>query len=153
MAESRQAFTVALHGITKGSNHISAADVDKRIIARLDEEYCMLARASAYLYAPMGDAKLGLAQLQELERGMPEACGKRRLVQRHHLFALGYLSTGDYPLAAAYLEAAIENAPEDYRDNLVSLHAQFENTAYSNDPDLGRLTVKMNQMRYPELFS
>ena len=51
------------------------------------------------------------------------------------------------------MEIAVENAPEDYRDNLVSLHARFENTAYRNDPDLGRLTVKMNQMRYPELFS
>ena len=44
----------------------------------------MLARASAYLYAPMGDAKLGLAQLEELEREIPEPLGNRRLVQRDH---------------------------------------------------------------------
>ncbi len=126
MACDRKAFTAALHLIMKGSNHIGATDNDKRIIARLDEEFRMLVRASAYLYAPMGDAKLGLAALQELELEYPEARGKRRLVQRNQLFARAYLAIGDYPMAAAHLEAAVENAPEDYRDNLVPLHAQFE---------------------------
>ena len=152
MAESRQAFTSALHFITKGSNQIGVGDADKRIIARLDEEFCLLVMASAYLYAPMGDAKLGLAVLQELELEYPEACGKRRLVQRDHLFALGYLSTGDYPLAAAHLEAAIENALEDYRENLASVYTRLKHTSYGNDPNIGRLGVKVNLMRYPEFF-
>ena len=63
MACDRKAFTEAIHLITKGSNHIGATDDDKRIIERLDEEFCMLARASAYLYAPMGNAKLGTGPL------------------------------------------------------------------------------------------
>ena len=151
-ARDRQAFTSALHFITKGSNQIGVGDADKRIIARLDEEFCLLVMASAYLYAPMGDSKLGLAVLQELDLEYPEACGKRRLVQRHHLFALGYLSTGDYPLAAAHLEAAVENAPEDYRENLVSVYTRLKHTSYGNDPNIGRLGVKVNLMRYPEFF-
>ncbi len=151
-ARDRKAFTAALHLITKGSNHISVADDDKRIIARLDEELCMLTRASAYLYAPMGDAKLGLAQLEELELEYPEARGKRRFVQRHQLFALAYMATGDYPLAAAHLEAAVENASEDCIDDLVRLHAQLKNTSYGNDPDIGRIAVKIHQVKYPELF-
>ena len=151
-ARDRKAFTTALHLITKGSKHIGVDHPDKRIIARLDEEHCMLARASAYLYAPMGDAKLGLAQLQELELEHPEARGKRRLVRRNQLFALGYLSTGNYPLAAAHLEVAAENASEDCIDSLVQIHTRLKNTSYGNDPDIGRLAVKIHQMKYPELF-
>ena len=112
----------------------------------------MLARASAYLHAPMGDPKLGLAQLQELELEYPEARGKRRLVQRNQLFALAYLATGDHPMAAAHLEAAVENASEEHIDNLVQLHTRLKNTSYGNDPDVGRLAVKINQVRHPELF-
>ncbi len=152
MARDKKAFTTALHVVTKGSNHIGASPDDKRIIERLDEEYCMLARASAYLYAPMGNAKLGLAQLQELELEYPEAHGKCRLVQRNQMFAQAYLAIGDYPMAAAYLEAAAENASEDCIENLVRLHAQLKNTSHGNDPDVGRLAVKIHQMKYPELF-
>ena len=151
-ARDRKAFTVALHGIAKGSNYIGASSDDERIIARLDEERIMLTRAFAYLHAPMGDAKLGLAQLQELELEHPEACGKRRLVQRNQLFAQAYLATGDYPMAAAHLEAAVENASEEYIDTLVQLYTRLKNTSYGNDPDVGRLAVKINQVRYPELF-
>ena len=151
-ARDWKAFTAALHEIAKGSNYIGAGDSDKRIIARLDEEYCMLARASAYLYAPMGNARLGLAQLQELELEHPEASGKRRLVHRNQLFALAYLATGDYPMAAAHLEAAIENASEDSIDTLVPLHTRLKHTSYGNDPDIGRLAVKIHQIKYPQLF-
>ena len=100
----------------------------------------------------MGDAKLGLAQLQELEPRYPEARGKRRLVHRNQLFALAYLATGDYPMAAAHLEAAVENASEDCIDSLVQIHARLKNTSYGNDPDIGRIAVKIHQIRYPDLF-
>ena len=152
-ARDKKAFTTALHLITKGSYHIGASADDKHIIEQLDEEHCMLARASAYLYAPMGDPKLGLAQLQELEREIPEARGKRRLVQRDQLFALGLLATGDYPLATAHLEAAIDNASEDCIEHLVQIHTQLKNTSYGKDFEVGRLSVKIHQMRYAELFS
>ena len=114
----------------------------------------MLARAWAlYLYAPMGNARLGLAQLQKLEASEhPEAHGKRRLVHRNQLFALAYLATGDYPMAAAHLEAAIENASEDLIDTLVPLHTRLKHTSYGNDPDIGRLAVKIHQIKYPQLF-
>ena len=151
-ARDKKAFTTALHLITKGSYHIGASADDKRVIARLDEEHCMLARASAYLYSPMGDPKLGLAQLQELELAYPEARGKRRLVQRDRLFAQAYLTISDHPMAAAHLEAAIENASEDCIDHLVSLHTQLKNTSYGNDFEVGRLAVKIHQIKYPELF-
>jgi hypothetical protein len=100
----------------------------------------------------MGDPKLGLAQLQELELAHPEAHGKRRLVQRNQLFAQAYLAIGDYPIAAAHLEAAVENAPQDYIENLVPLHARLKNTSYGNDAEVGRISVKIHQIRYPELF-
>jgi hypothetical protein len=151
-ARDRKEFTAALHIIAKGSNYVGASSDDKRIIARLDEERCMLTRASAYLYAPMGDAKLGLAQLRELELEHPEARGKNRLADRNQLFAQAYLAIGDYPMSAAYLEAALENASEDKIDSLVLLHARLKSTSYGNDPDLGRIAVKINQVRYPELF-
>ncbi len=151
-AESRKAFTTALHAITKGSRSIGMSNPDKRIIARLDSEHCLLASASAYLYSPMGDALLGLKQLQELERTNPEARGKRRLVHRNQLWALAYLATGNYPMSAAHLEAAVENASEDCIDHLVSLHTRLKNTSYGNDPDIGRLAVMLHQVKYPELF-
>ena len=153
-ARDKKEFTAALRLITKGSNHIGASSDDRRIIARLDEERCMLTRASAYLYAPMGDAKLGLAVLQELELEHPDAHGKSRLVHRNELFAQAYLATGDYPMAAAHLEAAVDNtsSSDDWIDNLAYLHAQLKNTSYGNDPDVGRLAVKIHQIKYPELF-
>ncbi len=149
-ARGRKEFTAALHGVEKGSNHIGVGDSDKRIIARLDEERCMLTRD---LYSPMGDPKLGLAALQELELAYPEARGKRRLVQRHQLWAFAYLTTGDYPMAAAHLEAAVENAPQDYIESLIQLHAQLKGTSYGNNPEVGRLAVKIHQTKYPKLFS
>jgi hypothetical protein len=152
VANDRKAFTAALYVIAEGSSSIGRADEDQRITARLDEELCMLTRASAYLYAPMGDAKLGLAQLEELELAYPEARGKRRLVQRNQLFALAHLAIGDYPLAAAHLEAAIENASQDCIEHLVQIHTQLKNTSYGKDFEVGRLAVKINQMRYAELF-
>jgi hypothetical protein len=152
MARDRQAFSAALHLIVKGSNYIGVGDFDQRIIAQLDEERCMLTRASAYLYAPMGDARLGLLQLQELDRKNPEARGKRRLVQRDQLWVLAYLAIGDYPMAGAHLEAAVENTSEDWIDNLVPLYARLKNTSYGNDPDIGRIAVKIHRIKYPELF-
>jgi hypothetical protein len=149
-AYDRQSFASALHLMTRVSN--LDVDDDPRITTRLDEERCMLMRTSAYLYAPMGDAKLGLAALQELELAYPEARGKRRLVQRHQLWAFAYLATGDYPMAAAHLEAAVENASEDCIDSLIQIHTRLKNTSYGNDPDIGRIAVKIHQMKYPELF-
>jgi hypothetical protein len=148
----KQAFTAALHQIAKGSKHIGASPDDKRITARLDEECCMLTRARAYLHSPMGDAKLGLAQLQELELEHPEPRGKRRLVHRNQLWASAYLATGDYPMSAAHLEAAVENASEECIDHLVSLHTRLKNTSYGKNPDIGRVAVKIHQIKYPELF-
>jgi hypothetical protein len=152
VANDRQAFTAALYVIAEGSSYIGRADDDQRITTRLDEEYCMLARASAYLYSPMGNSKLGLAQLEELELAYPEALDKCRLIQRDQLFALAYLGTGDYPLAAAHLEAAIENASEDCIEHLVQIHTQLKNTSYGKDFEVGRLAVKIHQIKYPELF-
>ena len=152
MAHDKKAFTTALYEVAKGSNSIGASPDDQRIVERLDEEYCMLARASAYLYAPMGNAKLGLATLEELEFKHPEACGKRRLVRRDQLFALAYLMIGDYPMAAAHLEAAVENASEDCIDALVLLHTRLKNTSYGKNPDIGRVAVKIHQVKYSELF-
>jgi hypothetical protein len=151
-ARDKQAFAVALHEITKGSSHIGSSLDDQRIIGRLDEEHCMLARASAYLYAPMGDVKLGRAQLEELDRASPFPCGKRRLARRDQLLANAYLVTDDYPMAAAHLESAVENASEDWVESLIQIHTRLKNTAYGNDPELGRLAVKIYQMKYPEVF-
>jgi hypothetical protein len=151
-ARDKQAFAVALHEITKGSSHIGSSLDDQRIIGRLDEEHCMLARASAYLYAPMGDFKLGLALLSDLDRASPFPCGKRRLARRDQLLANAYLATGDYSMAAAYLESAVENASEDWVESLIQIHIRLKNTSYGNDPDVGRLAVKIYQVRYPDLF-
>lgn len=152
MARDKEAFTAALHLITKGSNSIGEAADDKCIIARLDEEYCLLARASAYLFSPMGNAKLGLTLLSELEREMPDPRGKSRLVQRHQLFTLGLIATGQYPMAVAHLEMAVEHAPSDSLDRLVWLLTRLKDTAFGNNPDVARIAVKVNRMRYPQLF-
>ena len=151
-ASDKKEFTAALHLIEKGSNSIGAAPSDKRITARLDQERCMLTSASAYLYSPMGNAKLGLAQLRELECEYPESRGKSRLVHRNQLFALAYLATGDYPMALAYLEAAIENASGDWIDNLIPIHTRLKDTSYGKHPDVARIAVKINQIKYPGLF-
>jgi hypothetical protein len=153
LARDDKAFTDALKSITQGSNQIGLSPDDARIVARLDSERYMLTRASAYLYSPLGNPALALAELKELDRWCPEARGKGRLAQRHRLFAQAYLATGNYPMAAALLEAALESAPLGEVNRLIEIHARLKNTSYWNDPDIGRLAVKINQMQYPDLSS
>src|SRR5437667_10313846 len=112
----------------------------------------MVNRASAYLYSPMGNPGLALAELQELDRWCPESRGKGRLAHRNRLVAEAYLATGDYPMAAAYLEAALETASEGEINRLIEIHARLKNTSYWNDPDIGRIAVKITQIKYPDLF-
>jgi hypothetical protein len=105
IARDNKAFTDALHVMRLGSNQIGFSPDDVRIVARLDYERYMLNRASAYLYSPMGNPGLALAELQELDRWCPQSRGKGRLAHRNRLVAEAYLATGDYPMTAAYLEA------------------------------------------------
>ncbi len=125
---------------------------DVRIVARLDYERYMLNRSAAYLYSPMGNPALALAELKELERWCPESRGKSRLAERNRLFAEVYLATKNYPMAAAHLEAALESASLGEVSRLIEIHAQFKKTSYWNDPEVGRLAVKINQIKYPHLF-
>ncbi len=152
IARDNEEFTKALHLITRGSAQIGSSTDDVRVVAHLDYERYMLNRASAYLYSPMGNAKLGLAELEELDHRCPESSGKHRHVDRNRMFAEAYLVTGDYPMAAAYLEAGLESASGEEVDRLSEIHTRLKNTSYWNDPDIGRIAVKINQIRYPELF-
>jgi tetratricopeptide (TPR) repeat protein len=152
LARDTKAFTDALQRITQGSNQIGLSPDDVRIVARLDFERSMLTRASSYLYSPMGNPGLALAELKELDRWCPQSRGKGRLAQRNRLFAEAYLATGNYPMTASYLEAALESAPLGEVNRLVEIHARLKNTSYWNDPDIGRIAVKINQMKYPDLF-
>jgi hypothetical protein len=68
------------------------------------------------------------------------------------LWVEAYLATGDYPMAAAYLEALVESAPQDWVESLVLFYTRLRDTSYGNNPDIGRIAVKINQMKYPELF-
>jgi hypothetical protein len=153
LARDNEEWTLALSLMRLGSNQIGFSPDDVRIIARLDSEHYLLNRASAYLYSPMGKPALALSVLKELDDWCPEARGKGRLVQRNRLFAEAYLATGDYPMAAAYLEAALESASRGEINRLIEIHARLKKTSYWNDPELGRIAVKINQVKYPDLFS
>jgi hypothetical protein len=37
-------------------------------------------------------------------------------------------------------------------DRLADIHARLKKTSYWNNSDIGRIAVKINQIRYPELF-
>ncbi len=152
LARDNKEFTHALRCITQGSNRIGSFTDDVRIVVRLDSELCMLTRASAYLYSPMGNPALALSILQELDRRCPKSRGKSRLTHRNRLIAEAYLATENYPMAAAHLEAALESASLGEVNRLVEIHAQLKETSYWNDPDIGRLAVKINQIKYPHLF-
>jgi tetratricopeptide (TPR) repeat protein len=152
-ARDNEEWTHALSVMRLGSSQVGFSPDDVRIVARLDSERYLLNRASAYLYSPMGKPALALSVLKELDDWCPEARGKGRLVQRNRLFAEAYLATGDYPMASAYLEAALESASRGEIDRLIEIHARLKNTPYWNHPDIGRLAVKINQMKYPGLLS
>ena len=156
VARDNAEFGSALHLITQGSGRIGSSTDDVRVVARLDYERYMCNRASAYLYSPMGNAKLGLAELEELDRKHPEPAGKSRLAYRNRLFAEAYLAIGDYPMAAAYLEAGLECASGETEvldvDRLSEIHTRLKNTSYWNDPDIARIAVKINQIKYPGIF-
>jgi hypothetical protein len=152
IARDNQEFTNALRVITQGSKQIGLSPDDVRIVARLDYERYMLNRASAYLYSTMGNPGLALAELKELDRWCPQPRGKGRLAQRNRLFAEAYLATGNYTMATAYLETALESAPLGEVNRLIEVHARLKKTSYWNDPDVGRIAVKIHQMKYPDLF-
>jgi hypothetical protein len=95
---------------------------------------------------------LALAELKELDRWCPESRGKGRLAHRNRLFAEAYLATENYPMAAAYLEAALESASGGEINRLIEIHTRLKNTSYWNDPDIGRIAVKITQIKYPDLF-
>jgi hypothetical protein len=152
IARDNKEFDHAQSRITQGSNQIGLSPDDVRIVARLDSERCMLTRVSAYLYSPMGNPGLALAALKELDRWCPQPRGKSRLAERNRLFAETYLATRNYPMAAAHLEAALESASLREVNRLIKIHTRLKNTSYWNDPDVGRLAVKINQIKYPDLF-
>ncbi len=152
IARDNKQFTDALQCITQGSKQIGLSSDDVRIVARLDYECYMLNRAAAYLYSPMGNPVLALSILQELDRWCPQSRGKDRLAERNRLFAEAYLATGNYPMAVAHLEAALESASPGEVNRLTEIHARFKDTPYWDDPDIGRLAVKIHQIKYPHLF-
>jgi hypothetical protein len=112
----------------------------------------MLNLTAAYLYSPMGNPGIALAKLDELDRCCPVSKGKSRLTSRNRHYAEAYLATGNYPMAASHLEAALETASGTEIDKLIAIHARLRNTPYWNDSDIGRIAVKINQMKYPALF-
>jgi hypothetical protein len=151
-ARDNEEFTDALYLMRLGSSQIGLSPDDVRIVARLDSERYMLNRASAYLYSPMGNPALALSVLKELDDWCPEARGKGRLAHRNRLFAQAYLATGNYPMAAARLEAALESVPLGEVNRLVEIHTRLKDTPYWDNPDIGRIAVKINQVKYPDLF-
>jgi hypothetical protein len=112
----------------------------------------MLNLIAAYLYAPMGNPGIALAKLKELDRWCSLSKGRSRLTSRNRLYAEAYLATRDFPMAMAHLEAALETASGMEIDRLVDIHTRLRNTSYWNHSDIGRITVKINQIKYPELF-
>jgi transcriptional regulator with XRE-family HTH domain len=152
LARDNKAFDYALRCIEQGSHQIGLSTDDVRIIARLDYERSMLNRASAYLYSPMGNPARALSELKELDHWCQHARGKSRLAERNRLFAQAYLATGNNPMAVAYLEAALESASLGEVNRLVEIHVRLKDTSYRNDPDVGRLAVKINQIKHPDLF-
>ncbi len=151
-ARDKEEFNTALKMIDSGAKQIGVASDDKLIVAKLDEERYMLNRTFAHLYSPMGSPALGLSVLEELERKFPKPGGKSRLVTRNRLFAMAYLLIGDYPMAVAYLEAGLDVSRGVELDRLIEVHMLLKNTSYWNHPDVGRIAVKMNQIKYPKLF-
>lgn len=152
VARDQTEFLTAIRLISHGANQIGPSSDDLRIVARLDYERYMLNLALAYLYSPMGNPGIALAKLKELDCWYPLSKGKSRLTYRNLLYAEAYLANGDYPMAAAHLEAALETAFGTEIDKLVDIHTRLRNTSYWNTPDIGRIAVKINQMKYPELF-
>jgi tetratricopeptide (TPR) repeat protein len=151
-ARDNEEFTDALSIMRLGSSQVGLSPDDVRIVARLDSEGYMLNRASAYLYSPMGNPALALSVLKELDDCCPEPREKGCLAHRNRLFAQAYLATGNYPMAAARLEAALESTPLGEVGRLVEIHTKLKGTPYWNDPNIGRLAVKINQVKYPNLF-
>jgi hypothetical protein len=149
-------FLNALNTLEVGSKHIASSPEDGRILTRLDYERYMIQRAAAYLYSPLGTPILAIAVLDELNRYQPEPKWKRRSVTRNRLFAEAYLAVGNYPMAAAHLEAAVDDSIEgnvaDLDGRLTDLLRKLQNTSFRTDGQLGRIAFKLNKLKYPEIF-
>jgi transcriptional regulator with XRE-family HTH domain len=153
IARDQTEFLSAIRLMSHGANQIGASSDDVRIVARLDYERYMLNLTKAYLYSPGGNPRIALAKLNELDRCYPIPKGKHRLTTRNIYYANAYLAISNYPLAVAHLEAALESASgTDEIGILVDIHTRLKNTSYWNDPDIGRIALKINQMKYPRLF-
>ena len=152
VARDQTEFLNAIRLISQGSKRIGSSADDVRIVARLDYECSMLNLTAAYLYSPMSNPRMALAKLKELDRWFPQSKGRSRLTARNRHYAEAYLATRDYPMAVSHLEAALETASGVEIDRLVDIHTRLKNTSYWNDPDIGRIAVKINQMKYPGLF-
>jgi transcriptional regulator with XRE-family HTH domain len=151
IARDQTEFLTAIRLISQGASQIGASTDDVRIVASLDYERYMLNLTKAYLHSPMGNPGIALAKLNELDRWCPISKGKHRLTERNSYYAKAYLAIGNYPMAVAHLEAALETA-SGARDSLVAIHTQLKQTSYAKNPDIGRIAVKINQMKYPGLF-
>jgi len=149
-------FLDALNTLEAGSKHINSFPEDGRVSTRLDYERYMIQRAAAYLYSPLGDPKLALATLDELSRYRPEPSWKRRSVTRNRLFAEAYLAVGNYPMAAAHLEVAVDDSVEgnvpDLDGRLTDILRRLQNTSFRADAQLGRIAFKVNRLTYPHIF-
>jgi hypothetical protein len=152
-ARDQTEFLNAIRLMSHGASQIGVSRDDVRIGASLDYERYMLNLTAAYLYSPMGNPRIALAKLNELDRCCPISKGKSRLTDRNRHYAEAYLAIDDYPMAVAHLEAALETVYSRTEiDQLVDIHTRLRNTSYQNDPDIGRIAVKIHQMKYPGLF-
>ncbi len=155
VARDQREFTEALTIIDSSSKQIGKQSDDKSIAARLDEERYRFNRASAYLYSPQGSPRLALTELNQAVDAKPET-SPRRGVHRDLLFAETYMALGNYPLAIAHADAAVEvtsiNGMDTLFNRLEGIYRSLRQSDYRNDPDVARLGVHILKAQQPELF-
>jgi hypothetical protein len=154
-AKDEGEFKTALTIIDGAYGRIGQTSADLNIAARLDIERWKLNRASAYLYSPQGSPALALAELEELERVLPNA-SPRRSVHRNILFAKAYLGAKNFPMSVAYAQAALEVTSKFNMDtlsaHLESVHRALRNSPYGNESDTAHFGVALLKAQRPELF-
>jgi tetratricopeptide (TPR) repeat protein len=159
-AQDDDEFGEALKVIDAGGQEIGQRSDGHSLLlpALLNEELLSLDRAFAYLIYPARSVKHAMMAQKELERAAKKAINSpHRNTFGAMLLARSYLVAGQYNMAVAYTEAALDTIQTGQSDsNLARLnviyHQLRNDPSYGKSTDVALLGTRLLKAQKPELF-
>lgn len=158
MAQDRQGLKAALKSIDEGRSQIGESTEKLLMWARCDDEMLLLDMAEMYLSAPLKNLCSPQLARNALEQATKKTAfpSKTRQARNTFLLAKSYFIEGNYPMATAYAESAIDSVQASisprYAARLNYLYRGLLASPYGKDTDVGNLGIKLLKVQKPELF-